>query len=112
MGQQICIKLASLGCNLAIADVDLKGAQATVECALKHGVQAKAYKVDVSNNSEILKLKKDILSDLGDVDILVNNAGIISFKSIFEQSAEEIERLIKVNLTAVTLVSDFRFDYF
>lgn len=71
------------------------------------GVSAKAYQVDVSNYDEILQLKRNILSDLGEVDILVNNAGLIPYKTIFEQSSSDIERLTRVNFNSVILVSNF-----
>lgn len=104
MGQQICMRLAEVGCNVAIADVDLAGAQKTVESLVKVGVKAKAYKVDVSNYAEITQLKQLILDDFGEVDILVNNAGLVPYKTIFDQSPEELERLTRVNLNSVMLV--------
>lgn len=69
------------------------------------GISARAYKVDVGNYDEIIKLKENVLNDLGEVDILVNNAGIIAYKTIFDQSAAEIEKLTNVNLNAVIFVS-------
>lgn len=107
MGQQICIKLAELGCNIVIADIDFKSATQTAENLQKLGISTKAYKVDVSNFAEILKLKSDVLKDVGEVDILVNNAGIVAYKTILEQSFEEIERLTRINLNSVILVSYF-----
>lgn len=77
----------------------------TAESLKQFGISAKAYKVDVSKFDEIENLKQEILNDLGEVDILVNNAGIIAYKTIFDQSAEEIERLTNVNFNAVILVS-------
>jgi NADP-dependent 3-hydroxy acid dehydrogenase YdfG len=104
LGQQMCFKLASVGCNIAIADIDLKAAQSTADRLISMGVSAKAYKVDVSNYDEILKLKQNIIDDLGEVDILINNAGLIPYKTIFNQSAEELERLTRVNFNSVMLV--------
>lgn len=105
MGQQICIQLAQHGCNVAIADIDLEAAIKTAEMLTKLSVLARAYKVDVSSYTEIVQLKQNILSDLGEVDILVNNAGLVPYKTIFDQSAEELERLTRVNFNSVMLVS-------
>lgn len=105
MGQQICIELARLGCNVAIADIDFQSAEKTSDSLVQLGVSARAYKVDVSNSEEIEKLKATISSDLGEVDILVNNAGLIPYQSILEQTAEDVERLTKVNFNSVLLVS-------
>lgn len=109
LGQQICIKLAQLGCNVAVVDIDFASAKATAEKLCEFGVSSKAYKVDVSKFSEIVKLKAEILSDLGEVDVLINNAGIIAYKTIFDQSAEEIESLTNVNFNAVIYVSFMEF---
>jgi short-subunit dehydrogenase len=96
--------LATFGCNIAIADIDFPAAQRTADRITEMGVSAKAYKVDVSCYEEILSLKKNITEDLGEVDILVNNAGLIPYKTIFNQSAEELERLTRVNFNSVLLV--------
>lgn len=107
MGQQICIKLAQHGCNVAIADIDFEAAIKTTGMLTKLGVLARAYKTDVSNYIDIVQLKQNILNDLGEVDILVNNAGLVPYKTIFDQSAEELERLTRVNFNSVMLVSSF-----
>lgn len=104
LGQQLCIQLAKVGCNIAVADIDLETAQKFADSLASMRVSAKAYKVDVSNYDEILSLKQKVIEELGEVDILVNNAGLIPYKSIFNQTAEEIERLTRVNLNSVILV--------
>lgn len=104
LGKEICIILASLGCNIAVVDIDITSALATAEILREQGILARAYKVDVSNYDEISQLKIDVLTDMGEVDILINNAGIIPYKTIFQQSAEELERLTRVNLNSVMLV--------
>lgn len=39
------------------------------------------------------------------IDILVNNAGLIPYKTIFEQSYEEIENLTRVNVNSVFMMT-------
>ena len=41
----MAIELAKRGCNIAIADVDIKGAEKTCEDLIAMNVNAKAYKV-------------------------------------------------------------------
>jgi 3-oxoacyl-[acyl-carrier protein] reductase len=77
----------------------------TMEKMTAFGVQVKAYRVDVSNHKEILDLKAKLTEEFGEIDILVNNAGLISYKSISEQSYEEIEKLTRVNVNSVIFVS-------
>lgn len=52
------------------------------------------YHLDLRNNKSILNLGEKIK----EVDILINNAGVISWKNLENQSFEEIENQIKVNL--------------
>jgi NAD(P)-dependent dehydrogenase (short-subunit alcohol dehydrogenase family) len=105
LGKEICRELAKLGCNVAVVDIDFISAKETAESLRTFGIVSKAYKVDVSNFDEILALKKEILEDIGEVDFLVNNAGIIDCRTLLEQPPEDIERIIKVNINGVILVS-------
>lgn len=50
-------------------------------------------------------LRKQIEIDLGAVDILVNNAGLMPLLSMREGTEEEVERIVKVNITANYFVS-------
>lgn len=72
LGRALCLKLADLGCNVAVVDVDIKAAEKTVEEIREKGLKAHAYKVDVTKKDEILKLRNDSFNDLGPVDILVS----------------------------------------
>lgn len=72
LGRGLCLKLAQKGCNVAVVDIDLKAAEKTAAEIREKGVQAKAYKADVTKSNEIIKLRIDTQSDLGPVDILVS----------------------------------------
>lgn len=105
------MKLAQLGCDIVIADIDIENANNTVLEMQSFGVKAKAYKVDVSNNDEIINLRHTISQDFKrSIDILINNAGIIPFESLLEQSPAFIEKIIKVNvLSTILVITDFFF---
>jgi len=47
-----------------------------------------------------------VKEEVGDVTILINNAGIIFVKSFMNQSFDEIEQVIDVNVTAHYWVSN------
>lgn len=126
LGRALCLELAKHGCLVAIADVDLDGAERTAQDLRRMGVKAKAYKVrtiffriwdklkttfyskyghilfqvDVSDYEQVQSLRENIEKDLGPVDILVNNAGLLTNVSLMEGTADEIQRVINVNLTA------------
>lgn len=104
LGREVGLLLAQHGCNIAIADIDIKQAEKTALEISNKGVKSKAYQVDVSNYTEIESLREQIGLDFGNVDILINNAGLIPFASLVDQKANDIERLFKVNVNSPILV--------
>lgn len=60
-----------------------------------------AFHVDVSDNNDIERAATEVLLDIGRVDILVNNAGIVVGKMFWEHSAEEIDRVLQINVNGV-----------
>lgn len=107
LGRQICLELASKGCDIAIADICQ--ADDAINELKAYNVRVKAYNVDISNSDEIIKLKGNLTSEFGEVDILVNNAGLISYQTLFEQSYKQIEKLSSVNVNGVIFVSTLVF---
>ncbi|KAL7022985.1 hypothetical protein ACKWTF_012447 [Chironomus riparius] len=103
LGQQICIKLAQQGCNVIIADIS--SASKTMLKLQPYKIKSREYKIDVSNYEEILKMREILSDEFEFIDILVNNAGLIPYKTIFEQTSDEIETLTKVNLNSVIFMT-------
>lgn len=99
------LKLAERGCNIAIADVDMKAAEQTAADIKVTGVKSKAYRLDVSNYREIEPFYVQINEELGPVDILINNAGLIPFKSLQDDTIDNLERLIRVNINSHILMT-------
>lgn len=67
------------------------------------------YRCDVADREEVFRVAKKVKEEIGDVTILINNAGIAFLKSFFNQSPEEIERVINVNVTAQYWASNVLF---
>ncbi|CAO1411629.1 unnamed protein product [Diamesa hyperborea] len=108
LGKEIAMCLAKHGMNVSIADVDVVKAQSTANEIMKlYNVKAKAYKLDVSKSEEIIKIRETITQDMGPVDILVNNAGLMTFNTFDQQKAEQIEKLIQVNVLGTVLMSKY-----
>ncbi|XP_073846884.1 protein dhs-3-like [Musca autumnalis] len=106
LGRDIAITLAKHGCHIAIVDIQDNLAKETAKYITeKYGVKTKAYTVDVQDYQQLLNLQKNVTSDLGDVTILVNNAGILTLSSIENPPADEVQRMINVNLTAPVLTT-------
>jgi 2-hydroxycyclohexanecarboxyl-CoA dehydrogenase len=100
MGKAICLTLAKEGCNIISTDMDLEGAQQTIEAVTAIGGKGIALKVDVTKGSEVVKMVQIVLKEFSKIDILINNAGLNAGQGIpFLESKQEMwEKDIAVNL--------------
>lgn len=107
IGRALAFCLAKEGCNIAIVNRNFEmGQKVAEEICKQFGVNAKAFKTDVSKNVEVRKLKEDVERTMGCVDILVNNAGLLALEnSLLEGSDEDYQNIIDTNLTAYFWVS-------
>ncbi|KAF2849858.1 NAD(P)-binding protein [Plenodomus tracheiphilus IPT5] len=55
------------------------------------------YKCDISDAKQVEAAAAKIVEDLGAPTILINNAGIVHTKSILDTTAEDVERIFRVN---------------
>jgi 3-oxoacyl-[acyl-carrier protein] reductase len=62
-------------------------------------------KTDVSNETEVNTVVKEIIAESGGVDVLVNNAGITRDGLAMRMPLENWEKVITINLTSAFLVS-------
>ena len=100
IGFAIASALAEVGANIAIVDYcaeEVSGA-AAAEIAEKYGVDAKAYRCDVSSFEDTEAVVKQIAADFGRIDILVNNAGITADGLLAQMKEESFNRVIDINL--------------
>lgn len=98
IGQAIAERFAGAGATVALADLDGAGAEQTA--AGIHG--ALAILMDVANAASVAQAVDAVLSRCGHIDILVNNAGIGGRAApLWDQSFEDFQRVIEVNLYGV-----------
>lgn len=117
IGKAIAIELAKSGADLAIVDVNLESAEATVKELQAMGVKSIALKVDVRNFAETEAMVKEVAEKLGGLDILVNNAGITKDKLLLRMDEADWDAVMSVNLkgafnctkAAVKLMSKARY---
>jgi len=98
IGEAISMTLAKEGANIAVIDVNLEKAQATVENLKKLGVEAEAYKADVSNTAEVEAVVDKIVDRFKKIDILVNNAGVTRDNLLVRMTEQEWDLVIAINL--------------
>lgn len=99
IGAAIALKLASLGADVAIIYAGSKQAAEEVsEKCSALGVNAKAYRCDVSDFEAAKKTVGDIKADFKTVDILINNAGINRDGLVAMMKEQDFDDVISTNL--------------
>jgi 3-oxoacyl-[acyl-carrier protein] reductase len=102
LGRAFCVRLAQDGAEIvAVTRADMEGLEATGRDVSDLGRQVLLSKVDVSDESDTLRMTQEALNKFGRIDILVNNAAYyygVSRKSFTDISVEEWDRMMAVNL--------------
>lgn len=76
IGEASAKALAAAGAKVAVADLNIDGANRVVAEIIAAGGSAKAYALDVSDDAAVGAVISAIASDFGGLHIAVNNAGI------------------------------------
>ena len=98
MGRADAIALAKQGAKVVVTDIDQTECQLVVDEIIKNGGEAIAFKMNVSNKTEIDQVFDETIKQFGRLDILVNNAGVYSPKPALELSEDEWDKTININL--------------
>ena len=111
IGRGIALEFGRLGANVLIADIqenskiakyhDTDITTTTSEEIIYNGVKSEFIKCDCSKDFELENLVKSVEKKFKRIDILVNNAGIHIPGSIEEQSIEEWDKVMSVNLRSI-----------
>lgn len=106
IGKACAIELAKAGYDIAVTFAgNVEAANKTVEELKALGVDAAAFKFDVSNKDEAAKGIEEIIAKFGRIDILVNNAGITRDGLFMRMSDENWDAVINTNLSSAFYVS-------
>ncbi len=98
-------RLAEVGADTALLDVDEDKGSKAVEDIHATGVQARFYRCDVTKETDCRKAAESIARDFGRIDVLFNNAGVISRKNILQLAEKDWNFVLDVNLKGVYLLS-------
>ena len=106
LGYAMGAGLASAGANLMLMNRNLEEGEASAaKLAEDFGVKAKAYKADVTSQTEIEKVIRQITEDFGQIDILINSAGVNDRGPIDELTHEQFKNVMNVNVDGIWLIS-------
>jgi 3-oxoacyl-[acyl-carrier protein] reductase len=95
IGHAIALRLAREGaCVAAVSRTEQNAARTADEI----GGRAKAYAVDVADQTAVQRACEQVLGDFGRVDILVNNAGVTRDGLAMRLSSDDWDAVLNTNL--------------
>lgn len=99
LGLAVAERLAAAGSNIVLNGLD-DGTEAAANLAARFGVKAAFIRADLSQESEIQSMMKEIFERFGRLDIVVNNAVVRFFAPVEEFASANWNHALAVNLSA------------
>lgn len=81
------------------------------ECATRGAPEAIPFELDLLNTDSIEKCVQAVADHFGSISILINNAGVLARGPIRDQSYEDIEWVIRVNLEGLIKITKAALPY-
>ena len=100
IGQAIAHTFAERGATVHILDVNEEAAQETTRGIVDAGGWALAHRCDVTDQADVERVFAAILRE-GPIDILVNDAGIAHVGNLENTTADDFDRIYRVNVKGV-----------
>ncbi|MFY0727865.1 SDR family NAD(P)-dependent oxidoreductase [Pseudomonas sp. NFX15] len=95
-------RLAARGFDLLLVARDQERLEAAASTLREeHGVHVEVLKADLTQKEDVLKLEQRLRSD-SSISLLLNNAGVAADGLLANADMDQLERLIQLNITAVT----------
>ncbi len=99
IGRGICLKLAALGCDIAVNyNSDHTGAEQVADAVRAIGRRALPVQASVAESAQVRAMFETVLSEFAALDVLVNNAGTQVWAPLLELSEQDWDRVIDTNL--------------
>jgi len=104
LGKAIALSLAEAGARVALVARDVEQLNAVANEARRSGAQAEIFRTDISDESQVCELERNVLAKFGPVDILINNAGINVRKLCVDLTLPDWMSVLNTNLTSAFLI--------
>jgi NAD(P)-dependent dehydrogenase (short-subunit alcohol dehydrogenase family) len=105
LGRRFARVLAQQGAAVALGARRVDALEALADELRNTGGKAFAIKLDVSDEQSVQAGVAAVEAALGPIDVLVNNSGISIVKPALEQTAEDFDAVMNVNLRGVFLMA-------
>ena len=102
IGQASALKFVKEGAKVVITDCDIKGGEETLQMVKEAGGEGIFIRADVTSKDDVEAMVKKAVEAYGRLDCAHNNAGGTGSNKLMEdESEEELERNININLRGV-----------
>lgn len=105
IGEASALRFASAGSRVVLAARRLERLEALAGRISSRDGEALAVRCDVNDDADVAALAERTLAELGRCDVLVNNAGIPGGGPFREQTLEQVDGVVRVNLFGVLHVT-------
>lgn len=105
IGRGVAERLAREGADIAVADIDLDGANETAELVRSAGQKAHVVQANAASETQLTAAVDESLEALGRLDIAVANAGIARAGTVLDMPLKDWQDQVDVNLTGVFLTT-------
>src|SRR5437762_12940057 len=105
IGQASARRFAQEGARVVAADIELDAAVKTMEEIAVRRPDSVAEQVDVTDETQTVALAERVVRRFGRIDVLFNNAGIAGVGDLLETEPELFDRVMRVNVRGVYLMS-------
>jgi 2-deoxy-D-gluconate 3-dehydrogenase len=107
IGRGLALALAGAGASVAILARDEEKNRAVADELKALSGQSLALRVDLAERQQLKPAFEEVERKLGPVDIMVNNAAFAILKGVLEQSVEEWDSVLAVNLNAAFILAKY-----
>src|SRR5690242_5701095 len=107
IGEASARKLAVLGANVCIFDVNREAGEKTAASIASTGATSDFYLCDVSKAADVQSSVKAVVAKHHAIDIVVSNAGIQDYGDVVSTTEESWDRLMGINLKGCFLLCKY-----
>ena len=107
IGRACAIAFADEGGSVVIADIDEAAGAATAQEIRDTGGKAHFVAGDIADEAYVKRLVSEAVAQFGGVDVLHNNAGVAVYGTVVDQSVEDWDYQMNVNLRATFLTCKY-----
>ena len=107
IGRASAVAFADEGASVVIADIDRAGGEETRQIIQTAGGGAVFIAGDIADERYVRQVVQQAVGQFGGIDVLHNNVGVIRYGTVVDQSVEDWDYQININLRATFLTCKY-----